>query len=75
MQLLIADDNTIFFFITSSYLALKKLKEQPPSKVAQKISNTLFSLLPKLPKQPKQKNSRSKMWLINQLYIKLGFNK
>ena len=29
---------------------------------------------PELPKQPKQKNSCSKMWLINQLYIKLGLS-
>ena len=34
-----------------------------------KYSNWFFSLLPKW---PKQKNSCSKMWLIDQLYIKLG---
>ena len=28
---------------------------------------------PKLPKRPKQKNSCSKMWPIDQLYIKLGY--
>ena len=39
----------------------KKLKK-PPSKVAQKNSNPLFSLLPAQPKWPKQKNSYSKMW-------------
>ena len=27
---------------------------------------------PELPKRPKQKNSCSKMWLIDQLYVKLG---
>ena len=46
---------------------------KPPSKVAQKNSNLLFSLLPAEPKWPKQKNSCSKMWLIHQLYIELGF--
>ena len=47
--------------------------ENPPSKVAQKNSNPIcFSLLPWFPKRPKQKNSCSKMWLIDQLYIELG---
>ena len=51
------------------FFALKKLKKTP-SKVAQKNSNPLFfSLLPAQPKQPKQKNSCSKMWPIDQLYI------
>ena len=37
------------------------------------ISNPLFfPYCPELPIRPKQKNSCSKMWLINQLYIKLG---
>ena len=31
-----------------------------------------FPLLPWLPKRPKQKNSCSKMWPIDQLYIELG---
>ena len=47
------------------FFAFKKLKKTP-SKVAQKNSNPLFSLLPA---QPKQKNSCSKMWPIDQLYI------
>ena len=51
----------------------KKLKK-PPSKVAQKISNPLsFPYCPEVPKQPKQKNSCSKMWPIDQLYIELGW--
>ena len=33
-----------------------------------------FSLLPELPKRPKQKNSCSKMFPIDQLYIELGLN-
>ena len=53
-------------------IAHKKLKK-PPSKVAQKNSNPLFfPYCPELPKRPKQKNSCSKMWLIDQLYIELG---
>ena len=55
-----------------SFLPSKKLKK-PTSKVAQNNSNRLFfSLLPELPNQPKQKNSCSKMWPIDQLYIELG---
>ena len=34
----------------------------------------IFSLLPWLPKRPKEKNSCSKMWPIDQLYIELGLN-
>ena len=49
--------------------AHKKLKK-PPSKVAQKNSNPLF--FPYCPELPKQKNLCSKMWPIDQLYIKLG---
>ena len=55
------------------FFAHKKLKK-PPSKVAQKNSNPLFfPYCPELPKRPKQKNSCSKMWLIDQLYIELGW--
>jgi len=50
------------------FFALKKFKKTP-SKVAQKNSNPLFSLLPAQLKHPKQKNSCSKMWPIDQLYI------
>ena len=54
------------------FFALKKLKK-PPSKVAQKNSNPLFfPCCPELPKWPKQKNSCSKLWPIDQLYIELG---
>ena len=56
------------------FFALKKLKK-PPSKVAHKNLNTLFfPYCPELPKRPKQKNSCSKLWLIDQLYIEMGFN-
>ena len=47
--------------------------EKPPSQVAQNNSYLLFfSLMPELQKRPKQKNSCSKMWPIEQLYIELG---
>jgi hypothetical protein len=53
------------------FFAHKKLKK-PPTKVAQKNKkSTFFPYYPELPKQPKQKNSCSKMWLIDQLYIEL----
>ena len=48
------------------FFALKKLKK-PPSKVAQNNSNPLFA--PYCLKRPKQKNSSSKMWPIEKLYI------
>ena len=65
--------STMFSKKNSFFFALKKLKK-PPSKVAQKNSNPhFFPYCPELPKQPKQKNLCSKMWLIDQLYIELGF--
>ena len=55
------------------FFAHKKLKKTP-SKVAQKNSNPLFfPYCPELHKWPKQKNSCSKLCLIDQLHIKLGF--
>ena len=39
---------------------------------SENLKSTLFSLLPWLPKPPQQKNSCSKMWPIDQLYIELG---
>ena len=57
---------------SNSFFAVKKVKK-PPSKDAQKkLKSTFFPLLPAQPKWPKQKNSRSKMWPIDQLYIELG---
>jgi hypothetical protein len=47
--------------------------EKTPSKVAQKNSNPLFFLTSAQPKHPKQKNSCSKMWPIDQLYIDTQF--
>ena len=67
MQLFCADATII-----SKKKIMNELKK-PPSKVAQKNSNPLFfPLLPAQPKWPKKKNSCSKMWPIDQLYIELG---
>ena len=37
------------------------------------VNSTFFPYCPELPKRPKQKNSCSKMWLTDQLYIELGW--
>ena len=42
----------------------------PPEK---KLAKSISVYCPVVPKRPKQKNSCSKMWLIDQLYIKLGY--
>ena len=60
-----------------NYIASSKNKnsflfaQKNPQKL---LTDTLFFLhyCPELPKGPKQKNSCFKMWLIDQLYIKLG---
>ena len=57
-------DAKIFFLVSEN---LKKT----PSKVA-KNKLILFPYCPELPKWPKQKNLCSKMWLIDQMHIKLG---
>ena len=36
------------------------------------VKSTFFPYCPELPKRPKQKNSCSKWWIIDQLYIELG---
>ena len=43
-----------------------------PQKLLRKTQIHFFPLLPAQPKWPKQKNSCSKMWPIDQLYIELG---
>ena len=52
---------------------MKSWKNHPKYKVATKYSSWFFCKCPELPKWPKQKNSCSEMWLIGQLYIKLGW--
>ena len=41
---------------------------------SEKLKSTFFPYCPELPEQPIQKNSCSKMWLVDQLYIELGIN-
>ena len=55
----------------------EKFKKKCPKKVENPPLKSWSEILflhygPELPKQSKQKNSYSKMWLIDQLYIKLG---
>ena len=59
-------------FMLSTFLVrkLNTIFKKEPSKVVTKYS--FFPYCPELPKWPKQKNLCSKMWLIDQLYIKLG---
>ena len=66
-------DATIFSKKLRNFFCPQKVEKKTPSKVAQKNSNPLFfPYCPELPKRPKQKNSCSKLWLIDQLYIELG---
>ena len=50
----------------------KKFKKFPTYRVEKTTSKILNFIHPELPKWPKQKNSCSKKWLLEQLYIKLG---
>ena len=54
------------------FFAHKKLKNPHPQKLLRKTQIYFFPLLPAKPKWPKQKNSCSKMWPVDQLYIELG---
>ena len=47
----------------------QKVEKNTLKSCPEKLKSTFFSLLPAQPKQPKQKNSCSKMWPIDQLYI------
>ena len=49
-----------------------KVEKTTHQSCSEKLKSTFFPLLPAQPKWPKQKNSYSKMWLIDQLYIELG---
>jgi hypothetical protein len=60
--------------VSSTYDCLTYNPQCYDSESIKPLSNPLFSLLPELPKRPKQKNSCFKMWLIDQLYIGLGYN-
>ena len=69
MQLFSADATMFsnFFFFCHQKVEKTTLKS-----CSEKLKSTFFPLLPAQPKWPKQKNSCSKMWPIDQLYIELG---
>ena len=71
MQLFSADPTIVLNFLKMFVLTNKSWKNHP-QKLLRKPQIHFFSLMPWLPKRPKQKNSCSKMWLIDQLYIELG---
>ena len=51
----------------------QKVEKTTHKSCSEKLKSTFFSLLPAQPKWLKQKNSCSKMCLIDQLYIELGY--
>ena len=74
---------TLFYatFLCGRYNVFKKIQNIfCPQKIgkttikscSEKLKSTFFFLMPAQPKRPKQKNSCSKVWLIDQLYIELG---
>ena len=71
MQLFSAD-STIFSKKIKKIFCSQKVEKTTLKSCSEKLKSTFFSLLPWLPKRPKQKNSCSKMWLKEQLYIELG---
>ena len=64
--------STMFSKKKSFFLPSKSWKKNTLKSCSEKFKSTFLSLLAELPKQPKQKNSCSKLWLIDQLYIELG---
>ena len=73
MQLFSANA-TMFFFKILIFFCPQKVEKTTLKSCSEKLKSTFFSLLPAQPKWPKQKNSCSKMWPIEQLYIELGFD-
>ena len=71
MQLFRADATIFSKKLKKNFLPTKVEKTTLKS-CSENLKSTFFSYCPELPKRPKQKNPFSKMWLIEQLYIKLG---
>ena len=71
MQLFSADTKMFWKKIWKKILPTKIWKNHP-QKLLRIPQIHFFPLLPAQPKWPKQKNSCSKMWPIDQLYIELG---
>ena len=55
-----------------NFFCPQKVEKNTLKSCSEKLKSTFFPLLPAQPKWPKQKNSCSKMWPIDQLYIELG---
>ena len=62
-------DSTIFS--KKNFLCPQKVEKNTLKKCSEKLKSN-FPYYPELPKWPKQKNSCSKMWLIDKLFIELG---
>ena len=71
MQLFSADA-TIFLKKINFLFCPQKVEKTTLKSCSEKLKSTFFPLQPAQPKRPKQKNSCSKMWPIDQLYIELG---
>ena len=54
------------------FFCTQKVEKKTPLKVAKKNSIIFLHYCLELPNRPKYQNSSSKMWLIDQLYVKLG---
>ena len=54
------------------FLLIKSVKNHPQKQLRKYWNWFFFPYCPELLKQPKQKNVCFKMWLLDQLYIKLG---
>ena len=67
---LFSEDATIF----KKKKCPQKVEKTTLKSCSEKLKSTFFPYCPELPKRPKQKNSCSKMWLIDQLYIELGLS-
>ena len=68
MQLLSADAT---MFLILDFFCQQKVEKTTLKNCSEKLKSTFFPYCPELPKRPKQKNSCSKMWLIDQLGLKL----
>ena len=60
------------YFLRNYFFCPQKVEKNTLKSCSEKLKSTFFPYCPQQPKQPKQKNSCSKMWLIDQLYIELG---
>ena len=69
MQLFSADAK-IYIYIYIFFP--QKVEKTTLKSCSEKLKSTFCPYCPELPKRPNQKNSCSKMWLIDQLYIELG---